>query len=84
MSQPLAYVDTSALMKRFITEDRTAEMEAFARDNEYRLAISSLDNTFVSTKNFVSLVSFNTSKASALEFKIGKPRFFASFFHSSE
>jgi predicted nucleic acid-binding protein len=42
MSQPLAYVDTSALMKRFVTEDRTAEMEAFALDNEYRLAISSL------------------------------------------
>ena len=42
MSQPLAYVDTSALVKRFVSEDRTAEMEAFALDNEYRLTISSL------------------------------------------
>ena len=29
-------------MKRFVSEDRTAEMEAFALNNEYRLTISSL------------------------------------------
>lgn len=45
MSRALAYVDTSALMKRYVTEDRTAEMEAFVLGNEYRLMISSLTVT---------------------------------------
>lgn len=45
MSHPLAYVDTSALMKRYVTEDRTADMEAFALGSEYRLMISSLTIT---------------------------------------
>ena len=42
MTRPLAYVDTSAFMKRFVTEARTPDMEAFVLANEYRLVISSL------------------------------------------
>ena len=45
MSQPVAYVDTSALMKRYVLEDRTDEMEALAVGNAYRLMISSLTVT---------------------------------------
>ena len=40
-----AYVDTSAFIKRYLTEDRTADMEAFAMDVKHRMAISSLTLT---------------------------------------
>jgi predicted nucleic acid-binding protein len=40
-----AYVDTSAFIKRFLNEDRTSDMEAFAMDSKYRMAISSLTVT---------------------------------------
>ena len=39
---PVAYVDTSAFMKRFLVEKRSVEMEAFATSSQYQLAISSL------------------------------------------
>ena len=38
----VAYVDTSAFIKRFLSEDRTEEMDALAESNNFRLAISSL------------------------------------------
>jgi uncharacterized protein len=42
---PVAYVDTSAFIKRFLSEDNSAEMEALATSNTYQLAISSLTVT---------------------------------------
>lgn len=45
MRLPLAYGDTSAFMKRFLAEEHTAEMEAFALSGAWRLAISSLTLT---------------------------------------
>lgn len=42
---PVAYVDTSAFMKRFLLENRSVEMEAFATSSQYQLAISSLTVT---------------------------------------
>lgn len=45
MTRPLAYVDTSALMKRFVSEERTADMEAFVLADAHRLVISSLTVT---------------------------------------
>jgi uncharacterized protein len=44
VSEPV-YVDTSAFIKRYLNEDRTSEMEAFAMDSKYRMAISSLTVT---------------------------------------
>ena len=38
----LAYVDTSAFVKRFLPEARTEDMDELAESKEYRLAISSL------------------------------------------
>jgi len=40
-----AYIDTSAFIKRFLNEDRTSDMEAFAMAAQYRMAISSLTVT---------------------------------------
>ena len=42
MTLPPAYVDTSALMKRFVAEERTADMEDFMLADEHRIVISSL------------------------------------------
>ena len=41
----IAYVDTSAYLKRFLTEARSADMEAFVAANDFELAISSLSVT---------------------------------------
>lgn len=38
----VAYVDTSAFIKRFLQEPRTEDMDELAESNDYRLAISSL------------------------------------------
>ena len=38
----LAYVDTSAFVKRFLLEARTEDMDELAESKDYRLAISSL------------------------------------------
>ena len=38
----VAYVDTSAFIKRFLHEARTDDMDELAESNDYRLAISSL------------------------------------------
>ena len=38
----VAYVDTSAFIKRFLHEARTEDMDELAESNDYRLAISSL------------------------------------------
>lgn len=38
----VAYVDTSAFIKRFLREARTEDMDDLAESNDYRLAISSL------------------------------------------
>jgi len=38
----VAYVDTSAFIKRFLREARTEDMDELAESNNYRLAISSL------------------------------------------
>ena len=38
----LAYVDTSAFIKRFLLEARTEDMDELAESKDYRLAISSL------------------------------------------
>ena len=38
----LAYVDTSAFVKRFLPEARTEDMDELAESQDYRLAISSL------------------------------------------
>ncbi len=42
MSLPLAYVDTSAFIKRFIEESGTAEIERFIAEQHYTLVLSSL------------------------------------------
>ncbi len=42
MSLPLAYIDTSALVKRFVSEAHTPAIEAFIADNTHRLMLSSL------------------------------------------
>jgi predicted nucleic acid-binding protein len=42
MSLPLAYIDTSALVKRFISEVHTPAMETFIANNTHRLMVSSL------------------------------------------
>ena len=42
---PVAYVDTSAFIKRFLLESRSTEMEALATSSQYQLAISSLTVT---------------------------------------
>ena len=41
----IAYVDTSAYLKRFLTEARSDDMEAIVAANDYQLAISSLSVT---------------------------------------
>ena len=41
----VAYVDTSAYLKRFLAEARSADMESFVAANDYQLAISSLSVT---------------------------------------
>ena len=41
----VAYVDTSAFIKRFVAEARSEEMDAFAAAGSHRLAISSLTVT---------------------------------------
>lgn len=38
----IAYVDTSAYLKRFLVEPRSDDMDAFVAANDYQLAISSL------------------------------------------
>ena len=40
-----AYIDTSALIKRFITEPGTAQVEAFVATAKHRLTLSSLSIT---------------------------------------
>ena len=42
---PVAYVDTSAFLKRFLLESHSSEMEALATSSQYQLAISSLTVT---------------------------------------
>jgi uncharacterized protein len=42
MSLPLAYVDTSAFIKRFIEEPGTAQIERFIAEQRYTLVLSSL------------------------------------------
>ncbi len=42
MSLPLAYIDTSAFVKRFLVEVHTPAIEAFIADNQYSLMVSSL------------------------------------------
>ena len=41
----IAYVDTSAYLKRFLAEARSDDMEAFVAANNFQLAISSLSVT---------------------------------------
>jgi predicted nucleic acid-binding protein len=41
----IAYVDTSAFVKRFVQESRSDEMDAFAAEGSHRLAVSSLTVT---------------------------------------
>lgn len=41
----IAYVDTSAFIKRFLLEDGSSEMDSFAQSGAHRLAISSLTIT---------------------------------------
>lgn len=41
----IAYIDTSAYLKRFLVEARSDDMEAFVAANDYQLAISSLSVT---------------------------------------
>jgi predicted nucleic acid-binding protein len=41
----IAYVDTSAFLKRFVPEARSDEMDAFASGGSHRLAVSSLTVT---------------------------------------
>ena len=45
MSKPLAYVDTSALVKRFMTEAKSVEVEAFLMGQSHQCALSSLSLT---------------------------------------
>lgn len=45
MSKPLAYFDTSALVKRFITEAGTDEVEAFLMAQSHQYVLSSLSLT---------------------------------------
>lgn len=45
MSRPLAYIDTSALLKRFVQEAHTAEMEHFLMAGSHRCVLSSLSLT---------------------------------------
>lgn len=49
MSRPLAYVDTSALIKRFVSELRSADMEAFLMQESHRCVLSSLSLTELKT-----------------------------------
>ena len=45
MSKPLAYIDTSALVKRFMTEAKTDEIETFLIGHSHQCALSSLSLT---------------------------------------
>ena len=45
MSKPLAYVDTSALVKRFMTEAKSVEVEAFLMGQSHQYVLSSLSLT---------------------------------------
>jgi predicted nucleic acid-binding protein len=49
MSRPLAYVDTSALVKRFVLEARSIDMEAFLMEGTHRCTLSSLSLTELRT-----------------------------------
>ena len=39
MSRPLAYVDTSALIKRFVSELRSADMDQFLMRDSHRCVL---------------------------------------------
>ena len=45
MNLPLAYIDTSALLKRFVEEAHSLEMEAFLMTGSHRCVLSSLSLT---------------------------------------
>ena len=45
MTRPLAYIDTSALLKRFIEEAHSLEMETFLMADSHRCVLSSLSLT---------------------------------------
>lgn len=49
MSRPLAYVDTSALIKRFVSELRSADMDEFLMRDSHRCVLSSLSLTELKT-----------------------------------
>jgi uncharacterized protein len=49
MSRPMAYVDTSALVKRFVTEARSLDMETFLIAGSHRCVLSSLSLTELKT-----------------------------------
>ncbi len=49
MSRPMAYVDTSALVKRFVTEARSLDMETFLITGSHRCVLSSLSLTELKT-----------------------------------
>lgn len=49
MSRPFAYVDTSALVKRFVGEARSLDMESFLIAGSHRCALSSLSLTELKT-----------------------------------
>jgi predicted nucleic acid-binding protein len=49
MSRPFAYIDTSALVKRFVNEARSLDMESFLIAGTHRCALSSLSLTELKT-----------------------------------
>jgi uncharacterized protein len=49
MSRLMAYVDTSALVKRFVTEARSLDMETFLMTGSHRCVLSSLSLTELKT-----------------------------------
>ena len=63
MSRPLAYVDTSALIKRFVDELRSADLEAFLMRESHRCVLSSLSITEFKTVMHRKLRSGDISPA---------------------
>jgi uncharacterized protein len=49
MSRPMAYIDTSALVKRFVTEANSLAMETFLMTGSHRCVLSSLSLTELKT-----------------------------------
>jgi predicted nucleic acid-binding protein len=45
MSRPRSYIDTSALVKRFVTELRSPDMDQFLMSNSHQCVLSSLSLT---------------------------------------